>query len=68
MVDEEPHELLGLRDGGGVFESAALEVDERLAAQSYRIRRRFPLLRGHRAAFDHVKVLALGRDRRIQSR
>ena len=48
--------LLGLGDGGGIFELAALQVEEREAAQSYRIRRGFlPSARGHRAALDHVE-------------
>ena len=29
VVDEQPHQLLGLRDGGRVLEPPAIEVDQR---------------------------------------
>src|SRR5438105_2938969 len=64
MMDEQPHELLGLRHGGGILELAAIQVDEREPAQSYRIRRRFLAFgRGYRAPLHDIEILALGFDR-----
>src|SRR6185312_12091101 len=62
VVDQQAHELLGLRDGGGFLEPAALEVDERETAQSYRIRDGVLAFGRDRAALDDVPVFACGID------
>src|SRR5687768_12534336 len=68
MVDEQPHQLLGLRDGGRVIQRPAIEVDERQAAQFYRIGGDLPFRGGDRAALDDVEVVAFGDDRGVRAR
>src|SRR5437762_1391761 len=64
VIDEKAHELLRLRDGCRIFETSALEIDEREAAQFYRILRSLPPLGcGDRSSLDHVPVLASRLDR-----
>ncbi len=67
-MDEDAHELLGLRGGGRRFEPPALEVHERLTVQSYRIGWSIPIACANRPAFDHVVVLDMGLDGPVRAR
>ena len=71
VVDEEAHELLGLRDGGGIVEARRARGrwsvrPRNLTAFAWRAPALRPRATG--AALDHVEVLALGDDRRVRAR